>query len=304
MWSEQAVRHREAQGLVLNRRDLLCAAAATLLVGNKAEASDHKLAVIDWGLLETALAIGAVPAAATELIQYRKITAEPRVPDSVADLGLRGSPNYELLRSVEPDLILISGFYEYQRPVLERIAPVLSLAVYEAGTPPFALARSSTRLLGERIGRLSEAERYIRQTEEDLEQRSAELKPLSSRPAFVISLGDSRHFRAFGNDSMFGDVLGRLGIENAWTDDTNYSAAAPVGLEALARVPDASIMVIGPLPPEVHRALPDNALWQALPAVREGRVAYLDPINHFGGLASARRFARLLAEATAGDKAE
>jgi iron complex transport system substrate-binding protein len=51
------------------------------------------------------------------------------------------------------------------------------------------------------------------------------------------------------------------------------------------------------LPPEVRRALPDNALWNALPAVREGRVAVLDPINHFGGLPSARRFARLLGDA-------
>jgi ferric hydroxamate transport system substrate-binding protein len=125
------------------------------------------------------------------------------------------------------------------------------------------------------------------------------LKHVATRPAFVISLGDSRHFRAFGADSMFGDVLERLGIVNAWTDDTSYSAAAPVGLEALARVPDASIVVVSPLPPEVRRTLPANELWNALPAVREGRVAVLDSINHFGGLPSARRFARLFAGAFA-----
>ena len=283
---------------MLSRRHFL-ALAAPLLAAPSARANTPRVAAIDWGMLETALAIGVVPVAATELMQFRKIAVEPAVPENVADLGLRGTPNYELLRIVAPDLILISGFYEYQRASLERIAPVLSLPVYEAGTPPYPLAEASMLALGDRLGRAADAARYVAETAAELEARRKALKHIAARPAFVISLGDSRHFRAFGADSMFGDVLERLGIVNAWTDDTSYSAAAPVGLEALARVPDASIIVVAPLPPEVSRTLPANALWNALPAVREGRVAVLDPINHFGGLPSARRFARLLAGAFA-----
>ncbi|WP_246252628.1 ABC transporter substrate-binding protein [Allomesorhizobium camelthorni] len=280
------------------RRDFLALAAA-LLTSSAASASATRVAAIDWGMLETALAIGVVPVAATELIQFRKIAVEPAVPEDVADLGLRGTPNYELLRIVAPDLILISGFYEYQRASLERIAPVSSLPVYEAGRPPYPLAEASMLALGDRLGRAADAARYVAETRDEIEARRGALKHVATRPAFIISLGDSRHFRAFGADSMFGDVLERLGIVNAWTDGTSYSAAAPVGLEALARVPDASIVMVAPLPPEVRRTLPANALWNALPAVREGRVAVLDPINHFGGLPSARRLARLLAGAFA-----
>lgn len=287
-------------GLVISttRRNFLALAAA-LLASPVARADTPRVAAIDWGMLETALAIGVVPVAATELIQFRKIAVEPIVPESVADLGLRGTPNYELLRIVAPDLILISGFYEYQRAALERIAPVLALPVYEAGRPPYPLAETSMLALGEQLGRAAEAARYVAETGAELHVCRDSLKHAASRPAFVISLGDSRHFRAFGPDSMFGDVLGRLGIANAWQDATSYSAAAPVGIEALARVPEASIVIVAPLPPEVGRTLPENALWNALPAVREGRVAVLDPVNHFGGLPSARRFARLLAEAVA-----
>lgn len=284
----------------VSRRDLLAFGAALLLASN-AQATPRRLAVIDWGMLETALAIGEVPAAATELVQFRKTAIEPAVPEAVSDLGLRGTPNYELLRIVAPDVILISGFYEYQRPALELIAPVVSLPVYEAGVKPYPLAESSMLKLGEQLGRRAEAADYVSATAAEIGQIRRTLALKAPRPAFVISLGDSRHFRAFGGDSMFGDVLERLGIENAWTDDTSYSAAAPVGLEALARVPDASIFIIGPLPPEVDRTLARNELWNALPAVREGRVARLDPINHFGGLPSARRFARLLAQAMSGD---
>ncbi len=237
--------------------------------------------------------------AATELIQFRKIVVEPAVPQSVTDLGLRGAPNYELLRIIAPDLIVISNFYEYQRPMLERIAPVFAQPVYEAGVPPYALAETATLALGEQLGRQAGAKRYVDETSAEIEGLRATLPPSSGRPAFVISLGDSRHFRAFGRDAMFGDVLTRLGLANAWTDETSYSAAAPVGLEALARVPEASILIVPPLPADVGRSLPSNALWNALPAVHRNRVTVLEAINHFGCLPSARRFARLAAAALA-----
>jgi iron complex transport system substrate-binding protein len=273
-------------------------AGAAMLPLPAARAAGPRSAFIDWGLLETALAIGVMPAAATELMQFRRIVVEPAVPESVADLGLRGTPNYELLRIISPDLIVISNFYEYQRAALERIVPVYALPIYDPGHPPYPLAEAAMLALGERLGPTAEAKTYVAGTATYLSGLRATLAPLAARQMFVISLGDSRHFRAFGADSMFGDVLARLGIENAWTDPTSYSAAAPVGLEALARAPDASLVVVEPLPPEVRRSLPDNALWHALPAVREGRVAVLEPVNHFGGLPSARRFARLLDDAT------
>jgi ABC-type Fe3+-hydroxamate transport system substrate-binding protein len=282
-----------------NRRQVLALAAAVLLVPTTARAAATRVAAIDWGMLETLLALGIEPAAATELIQFRKIVVEPAVPQSVADLGLRGAPSSELLRIIAPDLIVISNFYEYQRPMLERIAPVFVQTVYEAGVPPYALAEAATLALGEKLGRQAEAKRYVDETSDGIARLRAGLPSPAGRPVFVISLGDSRHFRAFGRDAMFGDVLSRLGIENAWTDETSYSAAAPVGMEALARVPEASILIVSPLPADVGRSLPSNALWNALPAVRQNRVAVLDPINHFGCLPSARRFARLAAAALA-----
>ncbi|RUT87894.1 MULTISPECIES: iron-siderophore ABC transporter substrate-binding protein [unclassified Mesorhizobium] len=283
-----------------NRRQVLALAAAALLPPVAARAAAMRVAAIDWGMLETLLALGIEPVAATELIQFRKIAVEPRVPQSVTDLGLRGAPNYELLRIVAPDVIVISNFYEYQRPMLERIAPVFAQTVYEAGVPPYVLAEAATLALGEKLGRQAEAERYTDETADEIARLRGTLPRASGRPVFVISLGDSRHFRAFGRDSMFGDVLTLLGLVNAWTDETSYSAAAPVGLEALARVPEASILIVSPLPADVGRSLPTNALWNALPAVRQNRVAVLEPVNHFGCLPSARRFARLATAAIAG----
>ncbi len=281
------------------RRALGCLGGALVVAASGARAADgRRLAAIDWAAFETALALGVAPVAATELRQFRAIAVEPAVPDAVLDLGLRGAPNDELLVMTAPELILISNFYESQRPVLERVAPVLSLPIYLPGQPPYAAAEAATRLLGERLDCAGRAEQAIAAARDELAGCRAGLAGLEQRPVFIISLGDSRHFRAFGPDSMFGDVLDRLGGRNAWTAVSRYSAAAPVGIDALARVPEAVVAVVGPVPPEAQ-ALTEGAIWRALPMVRQGRVVTLPPVNHFGGLPAAGRFARLFRQAMA-----
>ena len=116
-----------------------------------AVAAQKRVAVIDWAHLETCLALGITPVAGSELRQYRKIVRVPEMPDTVADLGLRGSPNLEMLRFVEPDITVISQFYEYQTATLATVAPVLSLPSYEAGTPPYGLLENSAVALGEAL---------------------------------------------------------------------------------------------------------------------------------------------------------
>ena len=236
----------------ISRRSLLGAAAA-LIPRLSYAAAPTRLAVIDWALLETCIAIGAAPVAATELVQFRKIVVEPAVPDRVTDLGLRGTPNLELLRIVAPDLILISNFYEYQRPSLERIAPVLSLPVYEAGKPSYPLAEQAALTLGDGWrGQLKRAP-MSRKARPSWRRRAAALAHIasgrssSSASATPVISGPSARTPCSAMCSP------RLGLTNAWTDTTSYSAAAPVGLEALARVPEASIVIVEPLPPEVGR---------------------------------------------------
>lgn len=290
------------RALLPTRRALLAAAAGAVLprsTARAAGAAPPRIAAIDWAMLETALALGAEVVAGAELVLYRRLVVEPPVPDRVADLGLRGSLNFEALLRAAPDLILSAPWYGRIEGQLGRIAPVLSLRIDQRGRPPYAAAIEATRIVAARVGRDGEAERVIAETEAALAAAAQRLAPRRGERIFVISVGDPRHFRAFGPDSMHGAVLDRLGLASAWTGNTRYVAQAPVDILALAQDPQAGIVVVGPLPPDAGRALPQSALWNALPAVRENRVRVLDPVNPFGGLPTAARFARLLAEALA-----
>jgi ferric hydroxamate transport system substrate-binding protein len=284
--------------LLPTRRNVLAAATGLIAAGTiPARAASRRVATVDWAVLETLLAMGIVPVAATELVLFREIAVEPALPPGVADLGLRGTVNYEALLLARPDVIMSSNFYVASEPKMRRIAPVESFRVHVAGERPYGLAEDMTRGIGRTLQAEPAADALIAHSRDLLSGLRERLKGGDGRPMIPINLGDARHFRVFGQDSMFGEVLTKLGIENAWTMPTSYSAMAPIGLEALAQVPEAWIILIPPVPADASAILADSAFWNALPNVREGRVLTLGSINPFGGLPAAARFARLLVDA-------
>ncbi|TCR66357.1 ABC transporter substrate-binding protein [Bosea sp. BK604] len=283
----------------LSRRRLIALGAAGLIAG-PARAAAETAAAIDWAMLETALALGIPMVAGAELVLYRKFVIEPALPPQTADLGLRGGINFEVLRRAAPSLILSSPWYTRIEPNLRRIAPVLSLRIHERGRDPYEAAEAAALELGRRFGRDAAAEALIRETRDELAQTARALAERSQPPLFVITIGDPRHFRVFGDDSMVGAVLKRLGLLNAWARQTSYSVQAPVDIVALADNADAAIAILAPVPDDARRVLPQSAIWQNLPAVRAERVMVLDPVNHFGGLPAARRLGRLLHIALSG----
>ncbi|MBY5604636.1 ABC transporter substrate-binding protein [Rhizobium leguminosarum] len=279
-----------------SRRQFLAGAAASLSVPAYSRAAESvRVATLDWALLETLLAIGANVVAATELRQFREVAITPDVPATTADLGLRGTPNFEVLRFARPDLIFNSNFYAWADERMRGVAPVESHAIYKPGESPFALAEQATLAIGERL-QLAAARQLTEELGARLDRYRALLAAGDGRPVIPINLGDARHFRVFGSDSMFGEVLKHVGLTNAWQAQTSYSAAAPVGIEILASMPDAWIVMIPPQPADALTTLATSNFWNALPAVREKRVLMLGSINPYGALPAAGRFADLLAE--------
>ena len=285
---------------VPSRRAFLTAASLALAAGFPLRASakpSPRLAAIDWAMLETAIAIGHMPVAACELIRYSQDTPEPEIPDSVVDLGLRGAPNFELLQLVRPDLILTSPYYTRYEARLAQLAPVLNLPFYVQGEAPLAKVLAALHGLAERVDDPGSAIRAEARAQDSFDTIARDISAHADRPLCLINIGDARHLRAFGFDSLFGSTAARLGLENAWEGRTRFSFLAPVPIERLASLPEARIVIVGDVPVQARRALSRSRLWQALPQVAEGRLYQLPEVNAFGGLPSALRFARLLRHA-------
>ncbi len=288
---------RDVNGCGISRRQALALLAAFAIPGKSFAAAPLRIAAIDWAMLETLVALGVMPIAATELVQFRKDAVEPVLDPSVADLGLRGSPNLELLRLLRPDLILISPFYIRFEASYRAIAPVLSLPFYNRGEPPYQKAVDAVSALAKELGLEERGRQVVDAQASFLEETRVKLQAFAARPTYLVNIGDSRHVRVFGADSMFGDILSRLGLPNAWTDRSRYTFAAPVPIENLAAQPDARIVIISDIPVESRNSLKNSMIWQSLQPVRDGRVLMLGNINPYGGITAAARFTRLLRSA-------
>lgn len=259
-------------------------------------ADTPRVAAIDWGQAQTLIAIGAPPVAMAQIESYGDWVGGPAVPASVQELGLRVQPNMELLSQLDLDAITITPMYGNSRARLSQVAAVESIDVYYHEGSAWDNTVDSTRKLAKLVHREAAGERFIESTRAQIEQL-AERVPAESQPLLVLQFIDARHVRVFGDNSLIGNVMTRMGVTNAWQRETNLWGFALVPIERLATIGNARMAVLDPMPVGVPEEIDNSVLWQHLPAVRDQAVLDLPAVWSFGGLPSATRFARALAEA-------
>lgn len=260
----------------------------------RAQQPEPRIAALDWAWAETLLALAARPYAIVEAQLYRERVVTPELPSGVIDLGLRSWPNMELLKSLQPDLILTQAGYGVQAASLEPIAPTLALPLFAAERRPLQLAEAGLETIAAQLQREQQALQYKADFEQKLSEIRAGLRSYDGRPLLIVKFADERILDIYGPGSLFHDVLGRLGLENAWTEAGNHWGFSTSGLDAVARNPEARIVIIEPGPPE---KLVGSALWRAIPSVKANRVVTIPPTWVFGALPSALRFASILGKA-------
>ncbi len=281
----------------MSRRAVLAAGGAGL-TGTCAGASPPlRVAATGWAGAQTLLALGATPIALPEVERYNSLVVEPPTPPDIQELGLRSEPNLELLIELAPDLIITEAGAEVARSVLERIAPVETFSPIKRGRAPTVVAREATVALAARLDQPEAAVRYLAGFDERIEAASRKLGAYDGGPLCLVSDIFGNRALVFGADSLYQDVLDRAGIGNAFAGATSVWGHTTVGLDELAAMPrETRLVILNARMPNMRALLAARPLYRALPMIREDRVTILSDILFYGGLPSADRFARLLAE--------
>ncbi len=263
---------------------------------SSADIRAQNVIALDWGIAETLVALGYAPLGAAEIADYDRTVVAPAMPKSVVDVGLRLSPNPQLMQALNPDLMLINPAQEYMRPILAPFGKVVTVPIYTGAGQPYRLACEAARSLARMMGDARAADSLLTQAESVIANTRARLRRYDGRPLYLIEFIDGRHVAVAGSKSLFQGVLDHLGLRNAWTGATGEWGTASVGIEALAAEPEARVLYLTPLSEDAKRTLASNPLWTRLPFVRERRVIAFPPIWSFGALPSAMRIARLLGD--------
>lgn len=256
-----------------------------------------RVAILDWGLTTSVLSLGLVPVGMAEIALYRRWADDFPIPPGVQDVGLRTEPNLEVLAALKPDVILTTPFSESVRPLLERIAPTRSYATYTPSGRPLLRSMEVLREISIITQTEVQAEAVVAHAEKTFAALRRDLDGYRVPPLLLAGFMDGRHVRIYGADSLFGNVLDRLGLKNAWNRPTNFWGFSLVGTHELAAHADAQLFAIEPIPADAPLSRSGSGLWQSLPFVRSGRVGTLPTCWAFGDVSTAVRFARSLTRA-------
>lgn len=258
-----------------------------------ADSRAQRTLTLDWTLAETLVALGHPPVGVAQIPDYHAWVGEPRLPTGTIDLGLRNQPSMELMARIAPDLVLITPMFTNMAERLAGIGPVSNVPLYDPESDAWQAMEEMTRVLGRMTGREAAAQRLIADTAARLE--AARPRVRGCGPLLVIQLADDRHVRVYGGNSLYHQVLQRLGIPNAWRGEVNAWGYRLIGLPELADV-EGRVVIVEPAPLGMLERVESNSLWRRLPVVEGQAPVILPPVWSLGGMPSVQRFAGLLEE--------
>lgn len=294
----------ERRGIDSRRRRLLAALllspvfAGAALSATRANAAAQpqapRIIALEWLPLEMLFALGETPLAAAGVEDYRLWVREPALPETVIDVGQRTEPNFELMASLKPDLILYSQGYGPRPEQLLAIAPAMGFSFTDEKGRPLTKAREGLLDLARRLTRVPAAVAHLAQFDAALAAASPRLESYRHRPLLVFSLLDDSHVLILGKTSLFGQVMDQLSITNLWQGENNFWGTAIVGIERLATLPLARAVCLDHGDVALRARVAATPLWQAIPFVRQGLLRTAPAIWIYGATLSALRFCRLL----------
>ena len=110
----------------ISRRRLLTAMALSPLLLKMGQAraaaiDPHRIVALEWLPVELMMALGVTPYGVADIPNYTLWVNEPKLPDSVIDIGLRTEPNLELLTQMKPSYLFWSAGYGPSEETLSLI---------------------------------------------------------------------------------------------------------------------------------------------------------------------------------------
>ncbi|MGI6245690.1 MAG: ABC transporter substrate-binding protein [Pseudochelatococcus sp.] len=259
----------------------------------------ERIAVFDTETVSMLLSIGITPMAMLGKEKYRQRSEFPALPESIISLGTK-DVNFELLDQLRPTLIILNegqaGYpFGHVGASFRGIAPFYVSRSYRMDSRTLVGMRAEFLQLADLVDRRETAERLLAGFDAAIRATRNKLSRHENRPVFLFSFIDHWTIQIFCESGTQHEILELIGLENAYKRRGRYGYVH-TGIDALAAVPEAQLVVIGPIPSAARKVMTSNPLWKALPAVKEKRLVELPPLSRFGSVPVVTRLVALLGE--------
>lgn len=252
----------------------------------------------DWSSAETLVTLGAPLVGVSEKPSYNVWVGEPKIPDSIIDMGLRAQPSYDLVDSLQPTQLVNSAFLQKFLPSIFSSIPFKQVNFITDKGGSWDQIVTSTHDLAEISGHPDRGEQLIQDTEQLLDKHSQQLSAYANRPIAIVQFIDARSLRIFGNSSLYGIVLNKLKLHNAWTKTSSIWGFDTIPLSGLVSLPkDTVLLIVKPNPVTVSKQLSRSAIWQHLPMSAPENYRVMPSTWLFGGLPAVQHFSTTVVDA-------
>lgn len=257
----------------------------------------------DWGVASTLIALDGNLLATGDANSYPIWVGTPALPQNTIDLGLRFTPNSELIAHLYKtgtiDQVIDSDFYSQIRPQYKD-TPLSSVDFYAQGNDAKWDNYATTTLqIGKLIGKEQQANAYIQNLQQKLKQLGTTLKkrhPKLQKIALVQFM-DANTLRLYGDTSIFAPATKLLDIQLVTLGKTNPWGFSLLNLGELAQLDNNTcLLIIKPFGVVLQNDLQKSLIWQRLDFGGERCFGVLEPIWMYSGLMSMAQFAERLEE--------
>ena len=199
------------------------------------------------------------------------------------NLGHRNTPSLEALVALKPDLIVAETWQENE--IISKIAPMLLIS-NQYGKEAWS---RRLQIVAQAFGKEEQAKQVIAEYERQLAQTRQQLAPIVNAYPRVLPISPDENLSLFDIESYDSDtalLLEELGFELVLLEDvprTDNSFVPPISLEAFTQLePDIILVTIWGTDnfynPEsaIAREWADTPLLQNMPAVKEGRIHFVN----------------------------
>ena len=255
-----------------------------------------RVAVLNWGVAEQVIELGITPVAMSDVKGYQQWVVKPAVPEGVIDIGTRAEPNFELLAELKPDVIFIASPQKDLQKRLEKIAPVL---YYQTFSEDHNNAQAAiTNFL--RIGHVLDKEKLAQEKLVQMKQKIQQLKeqldaayPNGKPKVTAFRFASTTSVYLYGNNSIPQYALKELGFQNAMLQPTTQWGVTQKRLTDLKNIGNGIALYFLPFPQQSQ--LNRSVIWNAMPFVRDKKVASVSSTWSYGGAISIQYNAEALA---------
>jgi len=204
---------------------------------------------------------------------------EGHVDPAIVPLG-GDELDLEKVAALAPDLILATNYYQLP-DAYESLSAIAPTVGYRTGWGE-ATWQDTARVIGRAVGKEAEVEQRIREVDGSVAALAAELPGLSGKTFSSVFYHDAGRFTVDTNpEGHTAKLLGQLGMvmsPRVVAEVVNRS----LGAEQVGLI-DADLVRLGYASGQLRAQLTASPLFQAVPAVRDGRVFESDVFGATAG---------------------